>query len=292
MSQQHSNLDLKAFSEAIVRLVAEAAPRVVSVHSHQSRASGFVWRSGLIVTADETLSDEGEVTVKFADGKTATAAIAGRDHTTDIALLRVNDADHGTVSFSTAEIAAGTLVVMLGLDNGRPVVGSGLVAVSAGPWRSMRGGDIDLRIELDSPLRRIAEGGLAIDVSGLAIGMAVRGPRQTFVIPAATIDRVAAKLASDGRIARGYLGLALQPVRVGDGAGAIVMGVEKSGPGAAADMRQGDVIVAWNGKPIGDVRTISRALGPDSVGTVVELSILRAGNASTARVTIGERPAV
>ncbi|MDQ8730051.1 S1C family serine protease [Bradyrhizobium sp. LHD-71] len=292
MSQPYPTFDLKAFSDAIVQLAAGAAPGVVSVHSHQSHASGFVWRSGLIVTADETLADEGEVIVTFAGGKTAPAAIAGRDHTTDVALLRIDDgADHGAVSFSTAETAAGSLVVTVGSDNGDPVVGSGLVTVSAGPWRSMRGGDVDRRIELDMRLRRVAEGGVAIDASGLAIGMAVRGPQRTLVIPSATIDRVAAKLASDGRIARGYLGLALQPVRVGGGAGAIVMGVEKNGPGAAADMRQGDVIVAWNGKPLADVRSISRALGPDSVGTVVELSILRAGNPSAARITIGERPA-
>jgi S1-C subfamily serine protease len=291
MSQEQATFDLKAFSDAVARLAADAAAGVVSVHSHRSRASGFVWRPGLIVTADETLADEGEVTVGFADGKTVGATIAGRDHTTDIALLRVDDAGHQPAPLSTANVAVGTLAVTVGSDAGHPVVGSGLVAVASGPWRSMRGGDIDFRIELDLSLRRIAEGGLAIDASGLAIGMAVRGPRQTLVIPGATIDRVAPKLASHGRIARGYLGLGLQPVRVGEGTGAMVMGVEGNGPGAAADMRQGDIIVAWNGKPVRDVRSISRALGPDSVGTVIELSILRAGSPSTVRMTIGERPA-
>ena len=63
------NFDLKAFSDAIARLVANAAPSVVSVHSHRSRASGFVWRDGLIVTADETLAEEGDISVGFADGQ-------------------------------------------------------------------------------------------------------------------------------------------------------------------------------------------------------------------------------
>ena len=286
-----ANFDLKAFSDATARLVAKAAPSVVSVHSHRSRASGFIWRPGLIVTADETLAEEGDISVGFADGGTLAATLAGRDHTTDVALLRVNDTARQPASFSTATVAAGSLAVTVGRDHDHPLVASGLVSVAAGAWRSMRGGDIDARIELDLRLRRVAEGGLAIDASGTAFGMAVLGPRQTLVIPAATIDRVAAKLATDGRIARGYLGLALQPVRVGEGAGAMVMGVEAGGPGATAGVQQGDVIVAWNGKPLEGVRALTRSLGPDSVGTTAELSILRAGTPSTVRLTIGERPA-
>jgi S1-C subfamily serine protease len=289
MSEQ--NFDLKTYSDAIARLVANAAPSVVSVHSHRSRASGFIWRPGLIVTADETLADEGDISVAFGDGQTHTATLAGRDHTTDVALLRVNDPAHQPASLSTSAVAAGSLAVTVGRDQGHPVVASGVVAVATGAWRSMRGGNIDARIELGLRLRGVAEGGLALDASGTAIGMAVRGPRQTLVIPSATIDRVAAKLATDGRIARGYLGLALQPVRVGEGVGAMVMGVEAGGPGAAAGLHQGDVIVAWNGKPIEGVRALIRALGPDSVGTTAELSILRGGSPSTVHLTIAERPA-
>lgn len=286
-----SDFDLNALSDAIARLVTQTAPGIVSVQSHRSRASGFIWRPGLIVTADETLAEEGDIVVGFADGQTTSATLAGRDHATDVALLRVSDTKRQPVSLTTAAVAAGSFAVTVGLDQSRAVVASGVVAVAGGAWRSMRGGDIDARIELDLRLRRVAEGGLALDASGAAIGMAVRGPRQTLVIPNVTIDRVAAKLATHGRIARGYLGLALQPVRVGEGVGAMVMGVEPGGPGAVAGMQQGDVIVAWNGKPLEGVRPLSRALGSDSVGTTAELSVLRGGNPSTVRLTIRERPA-
>jgi S1-C subfamily serine protease len=286
-----ATFDLKALSDAIAQLVARAASSIVSVRSHRSHASGFVWRSGLIVTADETLADEGDISVTFANGETVNGTLAGRDHTTDVALLRVNDTARQPASLSTSPVAGGSLAVTVGLDQGQPLVASGVVALAGPAWRSMRGGDIDARIELDLRLRRAAEGGLALDASGTAIGMAVRGPRQTLVIPSATIERVAAKLATDGRIARGYLGLALQPVRVGEGTGAMVMGVEAGGPGAAAGVHQGDVIVAWNGKPLEGVRALRRALGPDSVGTTAELSILRAGSPSKVRLTIAERPA-
>jgi S1-C subfamily serine protease len=286
-----ANFDLKLFSDAVAQLVAHATPGIVSVNSHHSRASGFIWRPGLIVTADETLAEEGDIGVTFADGKTLSGTLAGRDHATDIALLRVDDTARRPVSLSSSAVAAGSLAVTVGLAQGAPLVASGLVAFAGPPWRSLRGGEIDARIELDLRLRRAAEGGLALDAAGAAIGMAVRGPRQTLVIPSSTIERVAARLATHGRIARGYLGLALQPVRVGEGLGAMVMGVEAGGPGAAAGVHQGDVIVAWNGKPVEGVRALRRVLGPDSVGTTAELSIMRGGSPTKAKLTIAERPA-
>jgi S1-C subfamily serine protease len=82
----------------------------------------------------------------------------------------------------------------------------------------LRGGEINARIELDLRLRRSAEGGLAIDPAGRAIGMTVFGPRRrVLVIPSATIARVAARLESHGRIPRGYLGLGLRLVAIEGG---------------------------------------------------------------------------
>ena len=156
----------------------------------------------------------------------------------------------------------------------------------------MRGGVIDARIELDAALARASEGGLALDAAGQAFGMAVFGPRRrTLVIPMTTIDRVADILATKGRIARGYLGLGLQPVKLDDGgAGAMAISVDAKGPAAAAGVRQGDIIVAWNGEPIRGVHQLARALGPDSVGESVRLALRRAGEPVEATLTIGERP--
>jgi S1-C subfamily serine protease len=133
-----------------------------------------------------------------------------------------------------------------------------------------------------------------LDAGGEAIGMAVFGPRRrVLVIPTATIERVAPKLASNGRIARGYLGLGLQPVTIegGEGSGAMVMSVDPQGPGALAGLHQGDILVAWNGEPIRHVHSLLRALGPDSVGQTVTLRLRRAGDTRQVPLTIAERPA-
>lgn len=280
---------LSSLSSALADVVARIAPSVVSVHSHRSRSTGFVWKPGLIVTADEALADEGEVQIGLPDGSRAAATIAGRDHTTDIALLRT-DAGIAPVKLAATVPSLGSLSVVIATDRDAPSAALGMVSASGTSWRSLRGGDIDARIELDVRLRFSQQGGLALDASGDAFGMAVLGPRRVLVIPTATIERVAAQLEARGRIARGYLGLGLQPVRLDDGVGAMVMNVDKAGPSAAAGIRQGDVIVAVNDQKLSGVRALSRTLGPASVGTVVDVALRRGGEPASFKVTVGERP--
>lgn len=283
---------LQSISRAISDLAARAAASVVAVHSPRSRSSGFVWRPGLIVTADDALAEEGEIAVVPANGDTLPARVIGRDPTTDVALLRVDRTGQEQWALDRTTVATGALAIVVGAQDRAPTAALGVVSLVGGAWRSMRGGEINSRIELDASLRRSAEGGLALDAGGRAFGMAVFGPRRrVLVIPSATIDRVAAKLETHGRIARGYLGVGLQPVRLdGEGIGAMVMSVDAKGPGAAAGVRQGDIIVAWDGKPIGSVQTLLRALGPDRVGKAVSLSLKRAGEPVQVSLTIGERP--
>src|SRR5215471_4973002 len=83
---------LSSLSAALEGLAVGARPSIVSVHSRRSRSSGFVWKAGLAVTADEALAEEGEVAIKLADGTSRPATIVGRDHTTDVALLRFDTA--------------------------------------------------------------------------------------------------------------------------------------------------------------------------------------------------------
>jgi S1-C subfamily serine protease len=281
---------LASLSSALEGVVAAARPSVLSVHSRRSRASGFVWKAGLAVTADEALAEEGDVTIVLADGTTRPATIAGRDHTTDIALLRFDGAGLTPARLSPRVPALGSLAMVVAAQNGSATAALGAVSFSGERWRSLRGGEIDARIELDVRLRHSHEGALALNAAGEAFGMAVLGPRRVLVIPAATIERVATRLESHGRIARGYLGLGLQPIKLDDGIGAMVMSVDKAGPAAAAGLRQGDVIVGWNNEKLSGVRSLLRALGPDSVGTVVDVMARRADEPITFKLTIGERP--
>ena len=292
MTQSAQSSQIQDLSTALVRLVETAASGVVAVKSAHSRSSGFFWRPGLIVTAEEALSEEGDFTVTLPSGESLAAQLVGRDHTTDIAVLRVDRTDLPPIALETQTVPIGALAIAVGAEDGAPTAALGMISRSTGPWWSLRGGEIDARIELDLRMRQSAEGGVAIDATGRAIGMTVFGPRRrVLVIPSATIERVAARLEKHGRISRGYLGLGFQLVAIeGGGRGLMIMNVEPQGPGAKAGVHQGDIIVTWNGEPIRHVRSLLRSLGPDSVGQTVTLGRRRGSETKDVALTIGERP--
>ena len=293
MSKPAPVFALQQLSDALTDIVDRAAPSVVAVHSTRSRSSGFIWRQGLIVTADEELDDEGDISVVLPGGETAAANLVGRDPTTDVALLLADRINSASLTLESASVPAGALAWAVGSLQGAPIAAFGTVSFVGGAWRSFRGGEIDARIELDLSLRRAGQGGMALDASGRAFGMVVFGPRRrVLVIPAATIERVAATLETHGKVPRGYLGLGLQPTRVdGDeGLGVMVMSVDPNGPGAAAGVRQGDVIIKWNDQPIQGVRMLLRTLGPALVGSTVKLALRRGGEPAEVHLTLSERP--
>jgi S1-C subfamily serine protease len=292
MPESASFPQVQELSAALVRLVGTAAPGIVAVHSNRSQSSGFFWRPGLIVTADEALSEDGNIGVTLPGGEQIAGQLVGRDHTTDVALLRIGRSDVPPLQLKSPPVAVGALAIAVGAEDGAPTATFGVVSRSVGPWYSFRGGEIDARIELDVRMRRSAEGGLAIDATGHAVGMTVFGPRRrVLVIPSTTIQRVAARLEKYGHIPRGYLGLGFQLVAIeGGGRGVMVMNVDPQGPGAKAGVHQGDVIVRWNGEPIRHVRSLLRALGPDSVGQTVPLGLRRGGETKDVQLTIGARP--
>ncbi len=293
MSKPTRAISLQQLSDALTDIVVRPAPSIVAVHCGRSRFSGFVWRPGLIVTADEPLDDDGDIAVALPGGETAAANLVGRDPTTDVALLRVDRTDSPPVTLESASMRAGALALAVGSLHGASIAAFGTVSFVGGAWRSFRGGKIDARIELDLSLGRAGEGGVVLDASGCAFGMVVFGPRRgVLVIPAATVERVAATLEIHGKVARGYLGLGLQPTKLDgdDGLGVMVMSVDPNGPGAAAGVRQGDVILKWNDQEIQAVRMLLQALGPDTIGTTVKLTLRRGGNATEAHLTVRERP--
>lgn len=285
--------DVQELSDALEGIVQGLAPSLVSVVSHRMQASGFVWRTGLIVTSDEGLAEEGEVRVTLPGGESLVAEPIGRDPSTAIALLKIERAGLQPVAMAAALPSPGALALVVGADSGGPAAALGIVSVSKGPWQSLRGGEIDARVELDVRMRSTAEGALAVNAAGEAFGMTVFGPRQrVLVIPSVTIGRIAARLETHGRIPRGYLGLGLQSVVIdGGGSGVIVMSVDPKGPGAAANIHQGDVLVSWDGKPIGTLQQLLRSLGPDSVGKLLAIELRRGGQVHQAELQIGERPA-
>jgi S1-C subfamily serine protease len=294
-----SNDPLFALSAAGAQLVERAAKAVVAVH-HGGRGtiSGIHWRSGVIVTAEEMLEQEKDITVTLPGGRQVTTALAGRDPSTDVAVLRV--APHGLGVAEVTDATAlhpGHLVLAVGNHAGAPLASFGMVAYVGGAWHSMRGGTIDSFLRLDLTLNPAGEGGALVDVQGRVLGMTVTGPRRrVLAIPTATIDRSVDQLLAKGYVGRGYLGAGLQHARLpadatsSRRAGVLIASLDPEGPAARAGLLVGDVITGWNATPVERTRDVMRLLGPDSVGKSVELKLVRGGAPSIVKITVGERP--
>ena len=305
-------------SDERARLVERAARRTVALRAGRRRFTGLLWKRDLVVTADEALPDDGRdvhatrVDAAAGERRAFTANVVGRDASTDVALLRLVpadgeatgdapvDGDGGAINDTNvqafadvASIRPGASVLVVGAGEDGPAVAGGLVA-SVGPeWRSLRGGRIDARVELDARPPRLAEGAPVLDARGAVLGMAVTGPRRrALLIPGATIARVAEALERDGAIPRGRVGAALRAIELdGGGRGLVVASVEADGPAAHAGLHQGDIVVDVDGRPAGSLRALMSMLGPGSVGSVLELAVRRGGEDRPIEVTVAERPA-
>jgi S1-C subfamily serine protease len=289
-------------SHDFAALVAAAAPAVAAVHGGGRRpSSGILWQPGVVVTADETITQDSDLALVLSGGNRLQATLAGRDPSTDIAVLRYEASPPRAVFASTpaaSPLSAGAIAIAIGSAEGGAVATLGMVSFAGTSWTSSLGGRIDARVVIDTRLPAIAEGGALIAADGSLIGMAVFGPRrQVLAIPAATIARIVPLILARGHVSRGYLGVGLQ--RVGLSAAeageqrraAMVVTLDPSGPAKAAGILQGDIIVAVGGTAVSGPRSLYHQLGPDAVGKQVAVDLIRAGSRTSIEVTIAPRPA-
>src|SRR5579871_365647 len=297
-SQFPSSLQL---SNDLAALVAATAQAVVAVHGGgRQPSSGIIWQPGIVVTAEETIVHDADLALTLPGGDRVQATLAGRDPSTDIAVLRYEAAPPArafAASAFAADLRAGHLALAVGRADGEPVATLGMVAFAGAPWRSRLGGQIDARLVIDVRLPTVAEGGALVGADGGLIGIAVFGPRRrVLAIPAATIARVAPVILDKGHVARGYLGVALQrvPIPAAEGAetrrGAMVVTVDPAGPAKTAGILQGDIIVGLDGAAVTGLRTLYQQLGPEAVGKKMAVDLIRAGARTTVDVTIAPRP--
>jgi S1-C subfamily serine protease len=290
---------LISLSEALAGRVRLARPLVagIAVPGHRLR-SGALWRKDVVVASEQRFPDTGEAKVTLADGSAFTARVAGRDPATNVVALRLDGAPD-PAALPASEPEPGGLALALGVDDGGIAVRLGVIH-SVGPsWHSRAGGRIDRRITLDIGVTPREEGGPVLDPGGGLLGISTLGPRgRVLVIPASTIEAVLDPLLSKGRVERGWLGLALQPVLVpealqaeaGQSQGLMVMSVSKDSPAAQANLHAGDILVKIGGESVTSPSAVAQYLGPDSVGKQVELHLIRADKPLSIGVSVGIRP--
>jgi S1-C subfamily serine protease len=303
---QEPSATLAALSNNLADAVERADRSVVAIHA-RSRipASGVLWRKGVVVAADHTIKRDEDISITLHDGSRVSATLAGRDPTTDIAVLKLETSEAAVPATlgDASTLRAGHLVLVVGRPGDDVTASLALVSIVGGEWRTWRAGKIDQYILLDVAIHDGFSGSPLVDVSGNVVGLntsgLVRG--RAVSIPASTVNRVADQLLAKGRIARGYLGLAMQPVRLPqdlakslgapDAVGLIIVNVEPGGPGAEGGALMGDVVVSANGHAVRDARDLLAALGTDSIGRPLKLRVIRAGSPRDLEIKVRERSA-
>lgn len=294
---------LLALSTNLADIVEQIGGSVVAVNARRRRSSsGVYWRSGLIVTADHTVNRDEEISVTLPDDRTVTAALVGRDAGTDLALLQV-EADLATAAIAdTASLKVGQLVLAIARSSESGLNASmGVISALGESWRTWHGGRIDRYIRPSLSLYPGSSGGPLVNVEGQIVGINTTGPRHmALTIPASTINRVVNQLQQGGRVARGYLGLGMQPVQLpealqrslnlSNSGGVIVVSVEPGGPADTAGVLIGDIVTGLGDSAIGDVRDVHAMLDPEQVNQPLVARIIRAGALIDITITVGERP--
>jgi S1-C subfamily serine protease len=298
---ENTNDPMVGLSAALAQRAAEARPFVaaIGVPGH-SWHSGILWRDGIVVTSEQALPRAQEADIVLADGEARAGRLAGRDPGSNLAVLRLDGAAPAPGWTAAAAPQPAALVLALGSDDADGVAARLGAIHKVGPeWHSRAGGRIDSRIELDMRLGHGEEGGPVVDASGGLLGMSTLGPRrQVLVIPTATIERALEPLLATGRIARGWLGAAVQRVELpealhaasGQSHGLIVLSVAEGGPAARAGVLVGDILLALAGRGLAGTRRLAELLGPEAVGQELGLRLIRAGAMHDLKVTVAERP--
>ncbi|HEX3952508.1 MAG TPA: DegQ family serine endoprotease, partial [Stellaceae bacterium] len=268
--------------------------------------SGFIVDpSGLIVTNNHVVGEAAKVQVILQDNSKYPAKIIGRDPRTDIAVLKIN-ADHPLpyVPFGDSSSAqVGDWVVAVGNPFG--LGGTVTTGIISARGRDLHSGAFDDFLQIDAPINRGNSGGPTFNLEGQVIGIntAIYSPNGGsvgigFAVPSNLAKNIVAQLESHGKVSRGWLGVQIQEVTPAISAslgmstshGALVSVVTPNSPGARAGLKQGDVILSFDGGEVKELRDLPRLVAAAAPGSTGNLTVWRGGEATELHVTLGDAP--
>lgn len=296
LSQQELEQFFKDFFDRQRR--GEAPRRATSL------GSGFVIDpAGYIVTNNHVIEGADQITVKLHDNTELEAKVVGTDAKTDLALLKVESKTPLTaVRWGDSDGARiGDWILAIGNPFG--LGGSVTAGIVSARQRDINAGPYDDFIQTDASINRGNSGGPMFNMSGEVIGIntAIFSPSGGsvgigFAIPSNLARTVIEQLQSYGRARRGWLGVRIQSVspelaeglRLPDSKGALIANVTAGGPADAAGIRQGDVVLEFNGRPIDEMRKLPRIVAETPIDQEVQVLLWRQGSEKTVTVKVGE----
>ncbi|HTR97289.1 MAG TPA: trypsin-like peptidase domain-containing protein [Candidatus Acidoferrales bacterium] len=304
---------LDAYSEAVMSAVERVAPSVVRIEVEQQRGrggsgSGFVVApDGFLVTNSHVVHDAKAMRVTLADGRQAPGSLVGDDPDTDIAVVRVAADGLAPASLgASSRLRVGQVAIAMGSPFGfEASVTAGVVSALGRTLRAQSGRLIDDVLQTDAALNPGNSGGPLVDSHGEVIGVCTATilPAQglCFAIAIDLARFVASTLIREGRVVRGYLGIAGQNARLRrpivrrfaleHETGVLVLSVEAGSPAERVGLREGDIVVALAGEAVAGVDDLHRLLTGERVGQSLPIVALRGGERRELAITPSPAPA-
>ncbi len=269
-----------------------------------AQGSGFfISGDGYIVTNNHVVEHASLVTVTTDGGKALTARVIGTDPKTDLALLKVEGDDFPAVRFAAKSPRVGDWVIAVGNPFG--LGGTVTAGIVSARGRDIGSGPYDDFIQIDAPVNHGNSGGPAFNNEGEVVGVntAIFSPSGGsvgigFAIASDVVQTVVAQLKDHGAVARGWLGVEIQPLTpdladslgVKSEVGALVAKASPQSPAAQAGVKAGDVIVAVNGESVASPRELARRIAAYRPKTSVSLTLSRDGRTQKLDVSLGAMP--
>jgi len=264
----------------------------------------IVTKDGYILTNNHVVDNADEVKVALTDGRELTAKVIGKDPKTDVAVLKVDTKDLPATELADSDhIEIGDLVLAIGNPFGiGQTVTMGMVSATG---RATLGLDYEDFIQTDAAINPGNSGGALVDIEGRLVGintaiLSRSGGNQGigFAIPVNLAREVMESLVQYGKVTRGYLGVMIQDLtptlakefNLQDGKGVLIGEVLPDGPAAKSGLKDGDVVIEFNGKPVSDSRRLKLEVARTRPGESVPIKIWRDGAAKTLKVTPRELP--
>jgi S1-C subfamily serine protease len=292
---------LDAYSEAVAGAAEKVSPSVVNIEVFRRRGaderpagtgSGFIFTpDGFVLTNSHVVAHASRIGVTLLDGRRVDGSVVGSDPHSDLAVARIGAAGLFPASLGdSSRLKAGQLAIAIGSPYGfQCSVTAGVVSALGRSLRSLSGRLIDNVIQTDAALNPGNSGGPLVNSRGEVIGVnsAMILPAQgiCFAIAINTAKFVAARLIRDGRIVRAYIGVAGMDAplhrrvvrfhRLEKSMGVMVMSVEPGSPAEKAGLKPHDIIVAYDGNPVGAVDDLHKLLSEDQIGAKAKLTIIR-----------------